>query len=115
LRVYRNIDPISPKIITKTIILENPAIPIIPRTERIHNKSKIEAIVWNGRGKTPIAQTTTRRIRISHKVTGWLLTVKRIAFGIEIAEIGPYPRSQRMIKITTIAITMIIKFRHLPV
>ncbi len=79
----------------------------IPSTERTHKISNIEATACKGRGKMPIAQPIAMSIRTSHKVTAWLLIVKRTKFGIEIPDIGTYPKNQRMTKTITIPINII--------
>ena len=52
-----------------TIMLDKPVIAKNPNTDKTHNRSNIDAMTWRGRGRIPIAQPTTARIRISHKVT----------------------------------------------
>ena len=96
--------------ITGTIMLDNPAIAKNPNTDKTHNRSNIDAMTWSGRGRIPIAQATTARIRISHNVTGWLFIVKSTTSGILIPDIGAYPRNQRMISMMTMVINIIIEF-----
>jgi len=56
--------------ILRTTILGSPPTARIPRTERIHMISNTEATICNGRGKIPIAQLITIRIKTSHNVIG---------------------------------------------
>ena len=88
-------------------MLASPAIARMPSTERTQRSSSTEAIARSGEGKMPIAQEITARIRISHKVTGWLLIEKRTIFGPVIPDMGAYPRSQRIIRIIIIVINII--------
>lgn len=93
--------------ITKTIILESPLIAKIPKTDKTHKTSKTEPTACSGRGKMLNAHPTTARISSSHKVTGWLLILNKTTFGMLIPEIGAYPRNQRIIRMTTIAIIIL--------
>ena len=97
----------SPRIITRIRMFERPATARIPKTESTHKTKSTEATACSGRGKILIAHPITRRIRISHKVTGWLLMVTITKFGIEIPVIGVYPRNQRIMSMITIAIIII--------
>ncbi len=90
----------------KTITLDSPTIAKMPNTERTHKRSSTDAIAWRGRGKIPIAQHMTARISISHRVTGWLLRVKRIKLGIEMPATGNSPKTQSKIRIKMIGINI---------
>lgn len=55
----------------------------IPKIDRIQSISKTPAICLKGLGKAPIKAQRTRRIKIFHKVIGWLFRVNNCRSGID--------------------------------
>lgn len=82
-------------------MLGRPAIDSIPNIDRIQKRRRTDATICIGRGKSPIAQLTTMSMRRFHNVIWWLFRVKRSILGMEIPDMGAYPKNQRTISMRT--------------